>query len=107
MEHQDWSTVEFRNKFAIDDKTKLLNNKKRSISERLSKLDNDNENFNHKMIEKSTSNRIIQARVNLKLNRKQLAIKCNLKEQDITDIENGKILASDCKINKVLKIMKI
>ncbi len=107
MNHQDWSVVELKKKSKIDNKTKLINNKIKAASDRLSKLDDNNDNFNHKKIDKSTSNKIIQARTALKLNRKQLAIRCNLKEQDIADIENGKLLASDTKINKVLKIMKI
>ncbi len=107
VDHQDWTIVKLGKKPTIDEKKKKLENKTKQITDRIAKLEDNNENFVHKFIDKTTINKIILARTNLKLNRKQLAIKCNLREQDIADIETGKVLASDNKIRKVLKVLKI
>jgi ribosome-binding protein aMBF1 (putative translation factor) len=94
MEHQDWSSVSFQTK-----STKKSGNK--GAPPKITR--DDVEDFKLKTIDKALVKRITETRVMRKLNRKQLAIKCSLKEQDIADIENGKILASDSKINKVLR----
>jgi ribosome-binding protein aMBF1 (putative translation factor) len=98
MDHQDWTSIAL----SFKKPPKVVN---KGAPPKI--IQDDIEDFKLKTINKELVKKIIQARVILKLNRKQLAIKCALKEQDIADIETGKMLASDGKINKVLRNLHI
>lgn len=73
----------------------------------IKKLEDNEGNFKLNLISKDVSTKVITARSSRKLTRKQLATLCNIKEQDVADIENGKALRNNINIRKILKYLKV
>ncbi len=105
MNHQDFEKVVFTKKILDKNKPKITTSNQ-SIN--LSKLDNNDDNsIKLKKVDSKISQRIISARIAKKINRKELSILCNLKEQEIADIENGKSLANNPNIQKIIRKLNI
>lgn len=74
---------------------------------KLYKIEHEDENFHHKRIDGEISKKIIQKRVELKLSRKELAQKINIKEQILTEYETGKAIPDNNIMNKIRNILKL
>lgn len=98
MEHQDWTPV------TLVSKSNQRVQKKPNLAGSF-KFDDNSEDFHHKKISKDNVRKVVSLRTLAKLTRRELALKCNLKEKDIIDIETGNALRSDQKINKVLNVL--
>jgi ribosome-binding protein aMBF1 (putative translation factor) len=97
MEHQDWTPVTLVSR---------SNQKKPNLGGLGSfKFDDNSEDFHHQKISKDNVRKVVGLRTQAKLTRRELALKCSLKEKDIIDIETGNALRSEQKINKVLCVL--
>jgi ribosome-binding protein aMBF1 (putative translation factor) len=95
--YQDWTPVVLQ---------KPEKSTKKQINNNNYKLDENLENFSHKYISDDKKKKIINLRTKLKLSRNELANKSCLKPKDISDIETGKMLNNDKKIEKVLNFLR-
>jgi ribosome-binding protein aMBF1 (putative translation factor) len=107
MQHQDWKAVVLKN---IVPKNVPKNIVKKEDLTRSSinpsvKLDENDEVLKIKYVSKDISQLIINGRISKKLTRKDLAIKLNLKEDIITDIETGKAIYDGNQIARIKKIL--
>jgi ribosome-binding protein aMBF1 (putative translation factor) len=59
------------------------------------------------MVSKDIAKRIIQARTDAKLSQKELAIKANMTEREIRDIESAKAVENKAVLSKLKKILGI
>lgn len=92
-------------KVVAQPKFNAANNKKTTdIDQR--KLDENNDGGKHKKISFKVSNLILQSRVALKLNRKDLANKLNVKESIVVEYETGKAIPNNRLLQKMEKILK-
>ena len=85
----------------VEKKVSFIDNEKKKL------LVDDPEVFKHKYIKKETINNIISARTAKKMTRKQLANACNIKEQELTEIETGKSLNNNPNINKIIRFLNV
>lgn len=88
--HQDWNTVVFHKKTSEAQKqaqNKIVSQHQPSYK---AKLDDNPEDFSHKMFDKPYIQQIISNRINLKWNQKQLAQVINEDVGRIQRLEQGK-----------------
>src|SRR3989304_2346868 len=86
--------------------------KQNNINQNLKKLENDSDDEDNlkpkiKTVNLNLQIKIQQQRTQLNMTQKELAKKCNLLLSDIQDLENGKTLLDQNKINKVSKVLGI
>ena len=113
---QDWKDVVLKkytntNKLTKADVRKgnfqIVRKKHQDQSQRLHKIDNETENLEHKKIDRKMSQNIQQARVERRLNRKELAQKINLKPDIIASYENGSAILDPIILRKIRNYLKI
>ncbi len=110
--HQDWTPIILNGKKPI---TQNLNQKisieeKKSDEEksRLAKnyaIENETETFNIQTIPHTLSQEIIKARNNMKMSRKDVALKLNIQESIISNYENGKAVPDNQMLQKLSKLL--
>jgi putative transcription factor len=119
--HQDWSQVVFRSKEhnngkdIKDDKIvrrAMQNGNLVETHEKVSKdfvnkkiIDDNPDDFHHKMISKNIADAIKKKRIEMKLTQAQLAQRINEKVNIIQDIEGMKCVYNHIIINKTLKAL--
>ena len=110
MEHQDWKTIVLKNPNIVKNQPKNIVKKtdlpKSTVNSSI-KLNENDEVTQIKYVPKDISKLIIQGRITKKLTRKDLANSLNLKEDIITDIENGKAIYDGNLIAKIKKILNV
>lgn len=87
-------------------KSSFADNRKADFR-KLYKIEHEEENFHHKRIDGDISKKIIQKRVEMKLSRKDLAQKINIKEKILSEYESGKAIPDNNIMNKIRNILKI
>ena len=116
MSHdQDWKTISIGNPKKAEAKQALLTGKNIIRKDELPKstinpsvkLDENDEVVKIKYVPKEVSIAITNGRNAKKLTRKQLAQELNLKEDIVTDIENGKAIYNGNIIAKIKKHLEI
>lgn len=95
--HQDWTPVVF--------KKKIVEKKPHVEQSPFKKLDENKESFEHKKIPKYISDAVRKTRTDKKITQDQLAKMINEKSCVVNDIENGRGVYENVKINKVLKAL--
>jgi ribosome-binding protein aMBF1 (putative translation factor) len=110
MEHQDWKTIVLKNPNVVKNQPKNIVKKtdlpKSTVNSSI-KLNENDEVTQIKYVPKDISKLIIQCRITKKLTRKDLANSLNLKEDIITNIENGKAIYDGNLIAKIKKILNV
>ena len=110
MEHQDWKTIVLKNPNVVKNQPKNIVKKtdlpKSTVNSSI-KLNENDEVTQIKYVPKDISKLIIQGRITKKLTRKDLANSLNLKEDIITNIENGKAIYDGNLIAKIKKILNV
>jgi ribosome-binding protein aMBF1 (putative translation factor) len=110
MEHQDWKTIVLKNPNIVKNQPKNIVKKtdlpKSTVNSSI-KLNENDEVTQIKYVPKDISKLIIQGRITKKLTRKDLANSLNLKEDIITNIENGKAIYDGNLIAKIKKILNV
>lgn len=111
MEHQDWKTIVLKNPNLIPKNqpkniVKKTDLPKSSVNSSVTLNEND-EVTKIKYVPKDISKLIIQSRIAKKLTRKDLANSLNLKEDIITNIENGKAIYDGNLISKIKKLLNV
>jgi ribosome-binding protein aMBF1 (putative translation factor) len=101
MDHQDWEPVSWSKKKEIPVK------KPNVVRDTSVKLDENDEVMAIKYVPREIGNLITNARVANKLTRKELANKLNLKEDVITNIENGTAIYNGNQIAKIKKCLGV
>ena len=109
MQHQDWKSVVLKN-INVVPKNQPKNIVKKEDLPKSSvnpsvKLDENDEVLKIKYVSKDISQLIINGRIAMKLTRKDLANKLNLKEDIITDIETCKAIHDGNQIAKIKKLL--
>lgn len=109
MDHQDWNTVIIKGKNANQTKTTkvpTIQKKQNGDSQRLGKLENNDEIVKLKTLSKEQRQVMINGRVEIKLNQKQLATRLNLPLSTIQGYETGKKVIDNKEIMKIEKCIK-
>jgi ribosome-binding protein aMBF1 (putative translation factor) len=101
MDHQDWEPVSWSKKKETTEK------KANVVRDTSVKLDENDEVMAIKYVPRETSILLTNARVSNKLTRKELANKLNLKEDVITNIENGTAIYNGNQIAKIKKCLGV
>lgn len=111
MQHQDWKSVVLKNINAVPKNAPKNIVKKedlpRSNVNSSVKLYENDEVLKIKYVPKDISQLIINGRVTMKLTRKDLANKLNLKEDIITNIETGKAIYDGNQIARIKKLLNL
>ena len=101
MDHQDWEPVSWSKKKETTEK------KPNVVRDTSVKLDENDEVMAIKYVPREVGTLITNARVANKLTRKELANKLNLKEDVITNIENGTAIYNGNQVAKIKKCLGI
>lgn len=106
MQHQDWQTVVFNKKQektpGIQKNYTLVNNKP---AWKIEKQVDDDTKKPLTYVSKADADYIIQTRIKLKKNQKQLAQELNIQLKDIQDIESCKALENKALISRIKKYL--
>ena len=106
LPHQDWKPVVIYKKPDPKDKNNKDNKNNKSKKPGHS-LDENKEEFKNKKISKELSQKIINRRCIMKLNRKQLAQQINVKEDIISKYETGQAIINPRILNKIMDKLKM
>jgi len=109
MDHQDWKTIVLKNPNLVNQPKNIVKKTdlpKSTVNSSI-KLNENDEVTQIKYVPKDISKLIIQGRITKKLTRKDLANSLNLKEDIITNIENGKAIYDGNLIAKIKKILNV
>lgn len=108
-EHQDWNVVVLRKHGNQSNATKETKPKQKEIPTLVSirKLDDNKEDFHHKLISKDVSTAIIKKRLEKKLTQSDLAKQINEQASVIQDIEAGKAIYNHQVLNKIYRVLGI
>lgn len=99
MDHQDFKVVVLRKKTSPLSQNKLQNNIPKMVENK-----DDGEIVKPKTFTSEFGKKLASLRVEKNLNRKDLALRLNVKESIISDIENGKQLYDGSIVHKLKKI---
>lgn len=104
MQHQDWQTVVFNKKQekipVVQKKYAVVNNKP---AWKIEKQVDDDSKKPLTYVSKADADYIIQTRIKIKKNQKQLAQELNLQLKDLQDIESCKAVENKALISKIKK----
>lgn len=108
MEHQDWKQVTIQGKSSNHTKItkKVIQPKQNTESQRLAKIENEEDIVKIKTLSKEQRQTMINGRVEMKMNQKQLATRLNLPLSTIQGYETGKIPINQKEIMKIEKCIK-
>lgn len=111
-QHQDWNTIVFKKKKTYNNTEnnnpkKNYNNSSTKIDTNMKKIDNENENFNIKLVSFDLSKTIIKARQQKKMTQKELAAAINEKYDIISSYESGKAIPNNHILNKMQKVLGV
>ena len=104
LAHQDWKPVIIHKKQDPKDKKSKSGGggKKPGHS-----LDDNKDEFKNKKISREISQEIIKRRCAMKINRKQLAQRINVKEDIICKYETGQAIVDPKILNKIKRLLKM
>jgi ribosome-binding protein aMBF1 (putative translation factor) len=101
LAHQDWKPVIIHKIHSNKDKDKDKKTKTPGHS-----LDDNKDKFKHAKIDRELSQNIIKRRCELKMDRKQLALKVCIKVELLAKYETGKAIIDVKILNKLKRILK-
>ena len=101
MDGQDWKPIVMNKKKIIKKNVKQNEN-----LQRINKIENETENFNHKKLDISFKKAFQQARLKEKLSQKDLASRLNVKPSVINSYENGTCIPNNNFISSLERILK-
>ena len=101
MSFQDWTPVVINGSKVPSKTHKEL---KRPVTTN-GKLNDNLEEFKNNKISSKVQKRVLELRLSLKLNRTEMAQRCNVKPKSIEDAETGKLLTSSVDLNKIMRFL--
>jgi len=108
MDHQDWKpvTIQGRNTKSNLPIKSGIQKKQNTEAQRLHKIENEEDIVKLKTLSKEQRQTMIQGRIEMKMNQKQLATRLNLPLSTIQGYETGKIPINQKEITKIERCIK-